>query len=141
MIRRFLSTAALMVALGASVSAFADESAEQIQQYQTMLDQQTQLDTTNAAATDRELAQKWLKEAEVLRANGDDEAASRRLRRVEFTLDLIRAMVAAAEIRVAAETQEAAAYNAPQTVKALQDEVDALKKKRADLQKELQTLQ
>lgn len=141
MIRKLMSTAVLMVALGGATPAFADDSADQIAQFQTMLEQQAQLDTTNAAAADRELTQKWLKEAEVLRANGDDEAASRRLRRVEFALDLIRAMVAAADIRTAAEAQEAAAYNAPQTVEALQDEVDVLKKKRADLQKELQTLQ
>lgn len=141
MIRRWLTAAAFLAVMGFASAGFAEGGSEQIAQFKTMLDQQAQLDTSNATAEDRDLIAKWIKEAEVLLASGDSDMAARRLRRVELGLDLIRAMVAAAEIRTAAEAQEAAAYNAPKVVEELQDEVDALKKKRAELQAELQRLQ
>ena len=139
--RRFLSVLTLLGVVFTTSIGSADESADQIAQYRAMLDQQAQADSKGVAATDRDLAAKWLKEAEVLVANGDSGAASRRLRRVEFALDLIRAMVAASEIRTAAETQEAAAFKNPELLEQLQTEVDALRKKKAELVAERQKLQ
>ncbi len=119
--------------------ASAEEQERQVQQFEAMLAKQAELDTQGAAAKDRAMAEKWLKEAKVLLANGDEEAAAKRLRRVEFAVDLIRALVAASEIRKAAEEQEAAAYKAPERLSELQDELDALKKRRAELQRKLKS--
>lgn len=141
MIRRFLSVCALVAVMTMGGMVWADEAQDQIAQYRKMLDQQAEADVSGVASQDRQQAAKWLKEAEVLLANGDDEAAGRRLRRVEFSLDLIRAMVASAEIRMTAESQEASAFKAPKLLEQLQTEVDELRKKRAELQSELQKLQ
>ena len=141
MMRRIFGVCAVALALTLAVPAYADESQEQISQYRAMLTEQDALDTKNVADQDRQLAAKWLQEAEVLLASGDDDAADKRLRRVEFAIDLIRAMVASAEIRNAAEAQEAAAFKGPELLEELQVEVDALKKKRADLEQELRKLQ
>lgn len=141
MMRRIFGVCAVALALTLAVPAYADESQEQISQYRAMLTEQDALDTKNVAEQDRQLAAKWLQEAEVLLASGDDDAADKRLRRVEFAIDLIRAMVASAEIRNAAEAQEAAAFKGPELLEELQAEVDALKKKRADLEQELRKLQ
>lgn len=118
---------------------FAEEEERKVQQFEAMLAKQAELDSQGAAAKDRAMAEKWLKEAKVLLANGDDEAAAKRLRRVEFAIDLIRALVAASEIRTAAEEQEAAAYKAPERLSELQDELDALKKRKLELQRQLKS--
>ncbi len=113
---------------------------EQIQQFAAMLDEQDALDTAGAAKTDRQLTRQWLQEAEVLVANGKKEAAKHRLRRVEFALELVTALVGAALIRQKAEEQEASAYTAPEQLEALQLDVDNLRKRRTELQTELQQL-
>jgi hypothetical protein len=141
MMRRFFGVCAMILALTFAMPAHADENQEQITQYRTMLTEQDALDTKGVAAQDRELAAKWLQEAEVLLANGDSDAADKRLRRVEFAIDLIRAMVASAEIRTAAEAQEAAAFKGPEITEQLQTEVEGLRQKRTELQQELQRLQ
>ncbi len=141
MMRRLFGVCTMFLALTLAAPAYADENQEQITQYRTMLSEQDALDAKNVAQQDRQLAAKWLQEAEVLLANGDGDAADKRLRRVEFAIDLIRAMVASADIRTAAEAQEAAAFKGPELLEQLQAEVDALKTKRADLQQELRKLQ
>ncbi len=123
-----------------SASAFAAPTQQEIDQYKEMLKTQAEADSKNVSAADRAMAKKWLKEAEVLLANGEDEAATRRLQRVEFALDLIRAMVAASEIRAAAEQQEAEANKGPERTNELKKEIQQLQKRLGDLQRELQTL-
>lgn len=120
-------------------TGFAQEQERQVEQFEAMLAKQAELDSQGAAAKDRAMAEKWLKEAKVLLASGDEEDAAKRLRRVEFALDLIRALVAASEIRKAAEEQEAAAYNAPERLSKLQDELDELKKRKSELQRQLRS--
>ena len=138
---RYILTVLLAVSfLIGPVSTASASQAEQIAQLRAMLDEQDGLDEKNAAQTDRDLARKWLQEAEVLVANGKKDAAKRRLRRVEFAVELVTSLVAAAVIRQKAEEQEAYAYTAPEQLEALQDDVDALKKKKAELQAELQQL-
>lgn len=120
--------------------AFANDAERQSDQFEAMLAKQAELDSTNAAAQDRAAAEKWLKEARVLLANGDDSAADKRLRRVEFSIDLIRALVAAAEIRKAAEEQEASAYKGPEQLAELQAELETLKKRKVELERKLRSL-
>lgn len=129
---------ALFVAMPV-ISVSANET-EQIQQLGTMLDEQDTLDAADAAKKDRQLARQWLQEAEVLLANGKNEAAKRRLRRVEFAVELVTALVAAALIRQKAEEQEASAYTAPEQMEQLQTDVDNLRKKKTELQTELSQL-
>jgi hypothetical protein len=129
-----------IVLIASSAPAWANQT-EQIEQLRAMLDEQDELDTEDAAKKDREMARKWLEEAEILVANGKEAAAKKRLRRVEFAVELVTALVAAAVIRQQAEEQEAAAYSSPDTLESLKQEVENLRKKKADLQRELQQLQ
>lgn len=122
-----------------ATTAFANDSA-QIEQLRAMLDEQDTLDTTGAVKVDRDQARQWLQEAEVLVANGKSKLATQRLRRVEFAVELVTALVAAAQIRQAADAQEAAAYTAPEQLAKLQADVEALRKQKAELQTELNQL-
>lgn len=137
--RRILSVVLSAALLLTSTVGWANPN-EQIDQLRTMLDEQDQLDQNDAALKDRQMARKWLEEAEVLAANGKEDAAKRRIKRVEFAVELVTALVAAALVRQKAEEQEAAAFGAPETVERLQDEVDALKKRKTELQQELSKL-
>lgn len=128
----------VMLLLGPNT--YANETEQQITQFRTMLEKHAQEDTAGATTADREMAMTWLKEAELLQANGDREAAKRRLRRVEASLDLIRALSATMGLRAAAEEQEAAAHKAPETLAALKAEIEELQRKKQELQRELQTL-
>lgn len=136
----------LGIALGALLLVATPDSAratetQQIEQLRTMLDEQDALDSKDAAKKDRQLARQWLQEAEILVANGKRDAAARRLRRAEFAVELVTALVAGAVVRQKAEEQEAAAHTAPEQVEALQDEVDALRRRLSELQAELKQLE
>lgn len=136
LISLILATCLLVVPLA---TASANE-AEQIEQYRAMLDELDALDKSGAASTDRRLARQWLQEADVLVANGKEKGARQRLRRVEFAVELVTALVNAALIRQKAEEQEAYAYTAPEQAEALQLQVEELRKRKTELQKELQQL-
>lgn len=127
---------ALLVGVAAPV-AFAAPSGQEIAQLEAMLEAQAELDTAGVATKDRQTAAKWLQEAKVLLANGDEDQAARRLKRVAAALDLIRAMVSASIVRQQAEEQEAAAYQAPDTMAELRAEVESLQQQRDQLQREL----
>ncbi len=124
---------------GAAAPAWANPT-EQIEQLRAMLDQQDQIDEKDAALKDRQMARKWLEEAELLAANGKDSEAKRRIKRAEFAVELVTALVAAAVVRQKAEEQEAAAYGVPETVAKLQSDVEALRAQKAELQRELTQL-
>ncbi len=141
LLRHLLSSALVAIVLIASSAPAWANQTEQIEQLRAMLDEQDELDTEDAAKKDREMARKWLEEAEILVANGKEAAAKKRLRRVEFAVELVTALVAAAVIRQQAEEQEAAAYSSPDTLESLKQEVENLRTKKADLQRELQQLQ
>lgn len=123
-----------------SAPALANDTQEQIAQYQTVLAKIQEDTSVEAFSADFEMVQKWLKEAEVLAANGDRDAASKRLRRVDLGVELVRALAASAQIRQAAQEQEEAAHKAPETIAELEGEVESLTKKKRELEQELQRL-
>ena len=140
LIRRFISVLlCASLVLGSVAPVWANE-AEQIEQLRAMLDEQDALDKDGAAATDRKLAREWLQEAEVLVANGKKDPARKRIRRVEFAVELVTALVAAALTRKAAEEQEASAFTAPEQLEQLRLEVEKLRKQKAELATELRQL-
>jgi len=121
-------------------AAFGNDAQVQIEQFKSMLETAAASDTTGAVAADRALVAKWLKEAEVLHASGNRDGAKKRLRRVELGMELVRALTATVEIRTAADEQEAAAHRAPETIASLKQEVEALQRRKAELERELQQL-
>jgi hypothetical protein len=137
--KRSIAGLVVVMLLGAP-NIYANETQQQITQFRTMLEKHAEEDKTGSTTADREMAMTWLKEAELLQANGDREAAKRRLRRVEASLDLIRALSATMGLRAAAEEQEAAAHKAPETLAALKAEIEELQRKKQTLQRELETL-
>lgn len=141
MLRQSIAALAFAVTVATTLSAFAAEPSQAtIEQYKAELQEYRQAEQADAASKDIEMVGKWLEEAEVLMANGDEGAAKRRLKRVEFGLDLVRALVAAEQVRAAAEEQEAAAYTAPETTEKLKKEIDQLQQDKERLQQELQKL-
>lgn len=135
--------AALVWALVASAGAWqavASPRAQyqtQIKQFQEMLQEQEGQDHRKVAATDIALTRQWLEQAEVLLAHGDQDAAARRLRLAEKSLDLVRALVVAAVIDIAAEKQEIAAQKAQGQLQELTDQLGQLARREAELKDEL----
>jgi len=124
-----------------SEPAYANPTAryrQQIEQFKTMLEEQGQADTSGVTQKDRALTDKWIQEAEVLLANGNADATGRRLRRVEYALDMIRAMVAAANIDTLAEQQEVNFHGVQEQIDALEKEISQMQGRKSELEQELQ---
>lgn len=127
--------------LAMSEPAYANPTAryrQQIEQFKTMLEEQGEADISGVTQKDRALTDKWIQEAEVLLANGNSDATGRRLRRVEYALDMIRAMVASANIDALAEQQEVSFHSLNEQIKNLESEITEMQQKKAGLEKELQ---
>lgn len=130
-----------MFALAAPVSANATARyKQQIEQFQATLEERAATDIKNITEKDRALTQKWLQEAEVLLANGKHEAVAHRVRRIEYALDLIQAMLHTADLDATAESQEEAFYTAREEIKRLDTEIEELQARKAQLTQELQRL-
>lgn len=141
MLRRISLGIAFAVALmwvGPIAAAEPDQA--MVEQYRTELQEYQQAVGADAASKDIEMVSKWIEEAEVLIAGGNEGAAKRRLKRVEFGLDMVRAIVAAEQVRLAAEEQETAAYSAPETAAKLEADIEKLQNEKSELQAELQRL-
>ncbi len=132
------------LALGSISSAFAgptERYKQQAEQFQKMLDQAASNNGAEAAQKDIDQARKWLEDANVLLAKGDDEAASNLLRRVKFCVELVNHMVSAGNIQHAADEQEAAYYGAKDDrIPELEAEVEELKERKKELQSQLDKL-
>ncbi|MFU8805395.1 MAG: hypothetical protein ACNA8W_16400, partial [Bradymonadaceae bacterium] len=112
----------------------------QIQQFKQMLQEQAEADEKNTTERDRAQTEAWIQEAEVLLANGRHEAVTRRLRRVEYSLDLIRAMLGAENIDALAEGQEAYYHTSREQIAQFEAEIQDMQRKKASLEQELQRL-
>ncbi len=127
--------------LAFSEPAYANPTAryrQQIEQFKTMLQEQGAADASGVSQKDRALTDKWIQEAEVLLANGNSDATGRRLRRVEYALDMIRAIVASANIDTLAEQQEVSFHSLNEQIKTLESEITQMQQKKAGLEKDLQ---
>ena len=106
-----------------------------------MLDKQSKAPGAEAASKDIERTREWLENAKVLLAKGNGEAASKYLRRVKFSLDLITALVQSGSIQKAADDQEEAYYKAKdKQIPELEAEIQKLKDKKKELERELSKL-
>ena len=139
-----LVTAALLMSQVFVGTAHADAAArykQQAEQFEAMLAKQAESDQSDAAAEDRQMTAKWLDNAQVLLAKGSEEAAGRLLKRVELALQMMSAMITAANIRAVADQQEEAFYKAKQEqIPELKAEIDKLKQEKQKLATELQQL-
>ena len=113
---------------------------QQIEQFKEMLQEQAEADENNLTEKDRAQTEAWIQEAEVLLANGRHEAVSRRLRRVEYSLDLIRALNGAVNIDTLAERQEAYFHTSKERIAQFEAEMRELQQKKANLERELERL-
>ncbi len=78
----------------------------------------------------------------IMKARKADGASKKRFqKRAELAMELVRALVAASQISDAADAQETAAYSAPETLKDLRQKVDALSKRRDELNKMIKQLE
>lgn len=133
-----------LMSVGVASSAFAgatEQYQKQAAQFEKMLDKQASAAGADAASEDIERTRKWLDNAKVLLAKGNDEAASRLLRRVKFSLELVTALVQAGSIQKAADDQEEAYYKAKEKqIPELEAEIQKLEDKKKELNSELQQL-
>lgn len=141
---RRLATLGLALVLAAAPGVgFANTKqtyTQQIQEFRDILSQSATLDTEGLAADDRSDAIKWLEEAELLLTRGDLETAGVRLKRVEYTVDLINQLTLVSQIKGKVKEQEAAVSSSGQQLETLRAEVKKLQEQKLRLQRELNTL-
>lgn len=137
-----LAVCFVFVSFASTASAAAgDRYKQQAVQFSKMLEQQAEADQTDAASEDRQRTRKWLESVEVLLAKGNDKAAARLLKRVEFSLQLMQAMITASNIQAAADDQEEAYYKAKeQKIPEIKQEIETLQDQKKELEKELEKL-
>lgn len=134
---------AVAVVCASASPAFADAAAryrKQLETFRAEVTQQAEADEAGLASDELTLLADWLDQAETFLKQGDTDAAGYQLKRVEYGLDLVRALVAASQIEAKAKEQEAAHAQASEQVAKLKNEVDELVAKKAELQKQLQSL-
>ena len=129
--------AAVMLVAQLGFANNAERSRQQIGEFRAQLEELETTDRKAVASRDIEMVEGWLQESEVLLANGQQEAVSMRIRRVEYGLDMIRAMVQAGNIDASAESQEERYHQAQAEIEELQSEISALERRKAELQSEL----
>jgi hypothetical protein len=142
--RRITALTALIIAftlLIAAPGAAQDRYGQQITAFRAVLAEQADLDKGALAADERALMEQWLSEAEAMLAKGDRAGASRRLKRVEDGMELVRALVVASQLAGDADKQEQSAKAAAEQVESMKKEVEALTAKRQELQTQLRQLQ
>jgi hypothetical protein len=138
---------ALLATCSLTFGAVGDSSAQSRARYQetidslrVMLDEQAKLDLKELAAADREDVFLWLDDAERLLSKGDLDGASQLIKRAEYGVELVTATTAASQIQGRAEAQEADFFTAQEQIEALKKEVAELQKKREALAQELTTI-
>ncbi|RDV39116.1 hypothetical protein DV096_00660 [Bradymonadaceae bacterium TMQ3] len=130
-----LAAVTLVAQLGFANSP--ERSRQQIGEFRAQLEELESSDRKEVASRDVEMIEGWLQEAEVLLANGQQEAVTMRMRRVEYGLDMVRALVQAGNIDASAESQEERYHQARAEIEELQSEISALERRKAELQEEL----
>src|SRR5690554_3495466 len=125
--------AAVMLVAQLKFANNAERSRQQIGEFRAQLEELETTDRKAVASRDIEMVEGWLQESEVLLANGQQEAVSMRIRRVEYGLDMIRAMVQAGNIDASAESQEERYHQAQAEIEKLQSEISALERRKAEL--------
>ena len=135
-----LVASALALGAGPAFAGAADRYREQIQTFRAQLAEQAEADEAGLAAQDINKLADWLDEAESLLEQGETDEAGYRLKRVEYGLELVRALTAASQIQAQAENQELAATEARAQVTELEQQVTELKARKAELEQQLRQL-
>lgn len=112
-----------------------------IDEFRALLEEQESADTRKLAAEDLQDVHDWLDNAEKLLATGDYTRVNQLLKRVEYGLDLVTAVVGAAQMLVQAETQESGFGKAQEQIKNMRVEITKLQAEKQELQRQLQGLQ
>lgn len=141
--RRLLAGCIALTLISASSLAIADASARQREQLAALrasLVTHAEQDDAKLASDDIQLVSSWLDQADELLAKREGDQASYRLKRAEYGVELVGAIVIASQIEAKANDQEAAFVRSDEQIAALKQEVEQLQQKRAALNSELNTL-
>ena len=131
----------MVAAVGTATAGAADQYRKQAAHFKKRLAKQAKQDSQKVARKDRKQTRQWLKNVDVLLANGHTDAAGRMLRRVKASLDLMDAMITAANIKGQAEKQEESYHQIKEkTIPKLKAKIKELKTKKKKLQDTLQEL-
>lgn len=112
-----------------------------IDELRALLEEQEKADSKKLAQEDLQDVHDWLDNAEKLLASGDYTRVNRLLKRSEYGLDLVTAVVGAAQVLVRAETQESGFGKAQEQIKTMRVEITKLQTEKQELQRQLQGLQ
>lgn len=125
-------------ALATSASANSrQEYAKQVEVFRAKLLEQSEADAGKLAADDIALVSTWLKEAQALLGSGDVDRAGYKLKRVEYGIDLIQALVGASKIKDAATQQTLAYEKSLAQIEKLKAETAKLQEQKAQLERDL----
>ncbi len=139
---RALAGLILVFSLLLSTAAMADEADEvgdQLQSYAEQLDG-LQEDAETFAPEAYERTRGWLNEAKHIHQEGRSSGLEQRLRRVDHSLDLLRARVTTEELKASIESQKEAYESSKRQVDSLREELETLEARKAERQRELEDI-
>lgn len=129
--------AILVAALLMATVAVAQSTADQLQSFEATLAELEESDQSGIAAEEIELARTWLAEARQAQERRDDRRVEYRVRRVDHSLDLIRALVQVGNLRAAAAVQDERYETMTQEIETLSGEIEELEERKARREAEL----
>ena len=121
---------------GTAVAEEVDEISEELS---TMEEALTGLEdeALEFAPDEFERARAWLDEAQHIHQEGGSSGLEQRMRRVDHSIDLLRALVTTEELKASIEGQRQAHESSKQQVEALREEIENLEAQKAERQREL----
>ena len=141
-VSRALAGLVLVWSLLMSTSVMADEVDEVDDQLQSFAEQldglQEEAETFAPEAYDR--TRVWLNEAKHIHGEGRSSGLEQRLRRVDHSLDLLRALVTTEELKASIESQKEAYDSSKRQVDSLREELETLEARKAERQRELEDI-
>jgi len=138
-------TTVVLVALTMVLAPVADANPtkryqQSLEQMRALLAQHAENDPKDITAEDRADIARWLDEADKALDQGSLKSASRLLKRAEFGLEVVVSTLAAANLRLKALAQQKAYEDAKVQIEQMGKEIDKLKIKKQELEREMRKL-
>ncbi len=134
--RGWVAVLLVAVLLMAAV-AVAQPTGDQLESFEATLAELEESDQSGIAAEEIELARTWLAEARQAQERRDDRMVEYRVRRVDHSLDLIRALVQVGNLRAGAAVQDERYETMTQEIETLSSEIEELEERKARREAEL----
>lgn len=134
-----IAACVLLLAVPGAVAGDGDPM-QQIENLRQQLEQLEENALEDVAEDDFAMAHQWLDEAETRHRRGRSSGVEQRIRRVDHTLDLVRAQLDTVDIQRSIEQQHQTYENLVEQVENLREDIESLEKQKAERKEELERI-